>query len=506
MLSRDEGVLGVTAALHAACQAWGMAHAPQLYANSFYARGAALRTLQILVTDVLGSNGVAVLAAALLAAFVAGLPRAPALCICRLRVFARAVSHRMPRVMATAMVVPAIGLCATYVARRSTRGDPSSEASGALASRAMRYSSRPNVLVIAVTSLRADRLTPAIAPRLSALAKSGSRFERAFVSMPSTLPSLVTLFTGRTADHHGVRTMFPSYAACAKNFDALPARLSNAGYVTRVVSDDVDDTFARIDLGFDNVDAKSRGARRSIRERELARAMLFLPFLQSRAGRAFFPALRGIKGGSDPSTLATDARSALASLAEARRKGPAPFFLTVVFSAASDPYAVPAPYYARFSDKTYRGRFKYDFDSSLNSSLALDAKDIAQVRALYNGAVASIDAAVGQILDALVDEGQGGNTIVILTGVHGESLFENGHGQGHGNHLFGDEGVHVPLLKLWRSRSLANCARRRRRGNALRTASGRPASRSRRSVSRSRARRHANGEYLGVRGDGYLAR
>jgi arylsulfatase A-like enzyme len=60
--------------------------------------------------------------------------------------------------------------------------------------------------------------------------------------------------------------------------------------------------------------------------------------------------------------------------------------------------------------------------------------------------VRAVDDAAQSILDALQADGQAGETIVVVTGDHGETLYENGHGQGHGDHLFGDEGTHVPLV------------------------------------------------------------
>ena len=50
------------------------------------------------------------------------------------------------------------------------------------------------------------------------------------------------------------------------------------------------------------------------------------------------------------------------------------------------------------------------------------------------------------MLDALEADGIAKNTIVVVTGDHGETLYDHGHGQGHGDHLFGDEGTHVPLV------------------------------------------------------------
>ncbi len=75
-----------------------------------------------------------------------------------------------------------------------------------------------------------------------------------------------------------------------------------------------------------------------------------------------------------------------------------------------------------------------------------DASDERQVQALYDGAVLAIDDAAQGILDALATDGMAKKTIVVVTGDHGETLYDHGHGQGHGDHLFGDEGTHVPLV------------------------------------------------------------
>jgi arylsulfatase A-like enzyme len=68
------------------------------------------------------------------------------------------------------------------------------------------------------------------------------------------------------------------------------------------------------------------------------------------------------------------------------------------------------------------------------------------VRGLYDGAVSAIDAAAQGILDAVEGDGISRSTIVVVTADHGETLYDHGHGQGHGDHLFGDEGTHVPLV------------------------------------------------------------
>jgi choline-sulfatase len=70
-------------------------------------------------------------------------------------------------------------------------------------------SSRPSVLLITIDTLRPDALgwvagtneTPAI----DALAREGARFRTAVTTVPLTLPSHVSLMTGRLPHHHGVR-------------------------------------------------------------------------------------------------------------------------------------------------------------------------------------------------------------------------------------------------------------------------------------------------------------
>jgi arylsulfatase A-like enzyme len=71
---------------------------------------------------------------------------------------------------------------------------------------------------------------------------------------------------------------------------------------------------------------------------------------------------------------------------------------------------------------------------------------VAQERALYDGAVANIDEAVGRLLAAIDRRRLGDRTIIALTADHGEGLHENERGRGHGDHLFGDERTHVPLV------------------------------------------------------------
>ncbi len=428
----------VVVALHTLATLHAMARAPQLYATRFYARGGASRTVQVLVTDVLGPGGVLALGALAVLLYVAG-PGG------RTWLF-RPVLARVARFWGGARGLVSGAAAASLVTLGSWRADDAASparAAGvvARAPAASRDPQRPlNVLILAADSLRADRITPRTSPNLEALAARSTRFDRAYVSVPRTFSSWVNILTGRHAHHHGVRSMFPRWEDRAKDFDALPHRLGRAGYATEVVGDYAADIFGRVDLGFARVDTPSFDFRQMLRQRGLERETPLLPFLHSHAGRALFPVLKELSHAADAELLADDTIAALE-----RRRG-APFFLTVFFSTAHFPYAAPAPYYRAFTDPGYRGRYKYHKPVGLGGELPPDEADIAQIRALYDGAVLSIDAAMGRVLRALEVLGLADDTLVLVTADHGETLYDSDHGQGHGDHLFGDEGTHVPLL------------------------------------------------------------
>ena len=435
--------LGIEAAL----VMWAMADSPQLYAARWYAMGGLARTVQIVATDVLGRHGVIALAMV-----VAVIYARPARIV--------ALVRRAPRLAGAAGVAGAVvgvaGAVAAAIALRAgadagRRGDSSVPEPNWLRTEPSRpppagppfAARRPNVLILAADSLRADRLDARVAPTLATLAARGTSFDHAYVSIPRTFPSWVTILTGRHAHHHGIRSMFPTWEERARDFDALPQRLAQAGYATAVVSDYAGDIFGRIELGFGRVDTPTFDFRQLIRQRALERETPLLPVLHSQLGRTLFPVMRELNDAADPRLLAGDVASVMHALSASKDR---PFFLTVFFSTAHFPYAAPAPFYAKYTDPAYRGRFKYHKPVGLGADAPPDAADVTQIRALYDGAVSAVDDAAARILGALEREGLAGDTIVVVTADHGETLYDGGHGAGHGDHLFGDEGTHVPLV------------------------------------------------------------
>lgn len=153
-----------------------------------------------------------------------------------------------------------------------------------------------SVLLVTLDTLRADRVGgwggPAgLTPALDALARRGTVFEEALASVPLTLPSHATLFTGLEPPRHGVHDN-GSYVLPA-DVETLATRLKADGYETGAFVgayvldrrfglargfDHYDDAIARNELGPSVLESERRGG---------AVVDAALAWLRGRSGRVF---------------------------------------------------------------------------------------------------------------------------------------------------------------------------------------------------------------------------
>jgi arylsulfatase A-like enzyme/Flp pilus assembly protein TadD len=242
--------------------------------------------------------------------------------------------------------------------------------------------SGPNVLLVTIDTLRADRVgvygaKDVATPTLDALAARGVLFEQAMASVPLTLPSHASILTGQYPGTHGVR--HNGVFMLAGEAETLAERFDEAGYSTAaVVGAAVLDPEYGLRQGFDVYDAE---------------------FPKERASAAGFY--------ERPAKDVTD--RALAWLAGAR----GPFFLWVHYYDVHAHYRPPPPFSARFA------------------------------RHPYDGEVAYVDQELGRLLAGLGDA-QLANTIVAVTADHGEGLGE--HGEDSHTYFIYDSVLHVPMI------------------------------------------------------------
>lgn len=183
--------------------------------------------------------------------------------------------------------------------------------------------SRPVVLVT-IDTLRADRLTPAIAPELAAFADTGVRFTTARTAVPLTLPAHATLLTGQLPPSHGVHV---NGQTLADDVPTLATALKAAGYRTAAfVGAYVLDRRFGLSRGFDTYDDRVTRDWRASDRLEAER----------------------------PAAAVVDA-----ALAWLDRAPAGPFLLWVHLYDPHAPYAPPEPHASRFAGRPYDGEVAY---------------------------------------------------------------------------------------------------------------------------------------------------
>jgi arylsulfatase A-like enzyme len=277
---------------------------------------------------------------------------------------------------------------------------------------------RPNVLVILVDTLRRDRLTPygyrrETSPEIARrLAGAGTVMEDAYSQAPWTLPSVVSMMTGRYPGELLGADM-TGYGIPAGVLTTAE-RLGRAGYET---------------AGF------------------LANPTLHVGAGFERGFRTFYapPAdVEWLRRHADDLN-----RHALPWIA-AYQDQDRPFFLYLHYIDPHDPYDNPEVVGNRSPfEGEYRGPVAGDWVHGIYAGklvLSDPARDIAHLSALYDSEVHYVDRAIGQVLAGLRPEVLA-NTLVVLTADHGEELFDHG-GWKHGQTLY-EEQIHVPLIWRW---------------------------------------------------------
>lgn len=295
----------------------------------------------------------------------------------------------------------------------------------------------PNILLITMDTLRADRLHcygngRVRTPTIDALAKRGVLFERAFASVPITLPSHTTIMTGLYPHQHGVRDngvyrLDPSLVTMAET-------LRDRGYETGAfVSAFVLDRRFRINQGFDHYDDEMAAPLRND-----------APF----ADTAALPehAQRWIATWQQPYQRRAEdtVQRALEWLAD--RDGDRPFFCWVHLFDPHTPYQPPPPWADAYS-AGYTGEMDGTIETFNEKAPVVPGEfrveDIEQMIALYDGEVSYADEWVGKIVQAV--DARDDRTAIIFTADHGEAFGEHGVFWEHMDGIY-VENVHIPLI------------------------------------------------------------
>jgi arylsulfatase A-like enzyme len=264
----------------------------------------------------------------------------------------------------------------------------------------------PNIILISVDTLRADRLgcygypLENATPTFNLFAENGVLFENAYASSPWTLPSHGSMFTGLYPSKHGA---IDESIQLDKQLPLLTEKLKAAGYKTGGF---VSHYYLSKDYGFD------RGFDK------------FVMKLDAPASEITRMASRWIR--------------------DSRKK---PFFAFLHYFDPHTPYNPPR-------------KIKHQFYPEDLPEIKGDTRDVLSVihtkdpverdnmlrglSALYDAEIDTVDRAVATLYEMLQLHKLDQDTMIIVTSDHGEEFFEHGLME-HGFTLY-QEQLHVPLI------------------------------------------------------------
>ncbi len=253
----------------------------------------------------------------------------------------------------------------------------------------------PNILLI-VSEDNGPELgcygdTSARTPNLDRLAAEGVRFDRAFVPQAGCSQSRASLLTGLYPHQHGqIGLATWGFRLYHDEFPTLPALLKNAGFRTGIIGKLHIEPTTPFPFDFKKI-SLSNFSRKN---------------------------------------LADYAKSA----GEFFREGDAPFFLSINFPDAHDPWL-------RQVDGLPESPQDGDQVRAM-SYMGIDPPGMRDMVADYYNSIARLDACFGQLLDELQKSGKADNTLVVYMGDHGADMLR-------GKRTCFDGGIRVPLLVRW---------------------------------------------------------
>lgn len=280
----------------------------------------------------------------------------------------------------------------------------------------------PNLLVLLVDTLRADRLglyggAPSPSPTLDGLAARGLVFDQAMAQSSWTLPSVASLFTGLLPRSHGAVGARSArgdaiYGLLADRLDTWPELALAAGVTTvAVTANPLVSGGTNLVQGFEIVEELpwDAAARRWADASEVNDR--FLAFLDANAGHRFAAWLHYMEP-HDPYRPPDDLRP-----------------------------PVPAgirPALARGDVQAAARRINWEGGAPLGDH------EIAWLARLYDAEITAWDRELGRLLTALAARGVLERTVIVVTSDHGEEFQEHGRLK-HGSQLY-EESIRVPLV------------------------------------------------------------
>lgn len=257
----------------------------------------------------------------------------------------------------------------------------------------------PNVVVISVDTLRADRLgawgyARPVSPNIDRLVREGIRFTNARTVEPLTGPAMASMLTSRHPHEHGA----------TRNALRIRPGLSSVGKILRRHGYATAAFVSNWTLG---------SAQSGLDEH-------FHEYEEVLTSKRWLGLFKEEAEGEDVTA------AVLEWLEEWEEEPSRPFFIWAHYTDPHSPYV---------------------FRRKHANRLGIPGASRASIADRYDTEIAAADAAIGELLEALAASPATAGALVVFTSDHGESFGEHG-AWGHGRNLW-EEAVRIPLAITW---------------------------------------------------------
>jgi arylsulfatase A-like enzyme len=286
----------------------------------------------------------------------------------------------------------------------------------------------PNVLLVIWDAARAQSLSlyggeRPTTPELTRLAQSGTVFDRAFATSSWSLPSHASMYTGRDAHEIEIGRTIP----LDDTYPTLAEVLTRRGYVTGGFTGNL--FYGSRDFGI------GRGFSWYDDEAPVSPMKIATTWSITRLALARWRNHTGDHQ-SVVRRHGDDVRQDFLRWVD-RRNG-RPFFASINFFDAHEPYLAPRPFNLAFAKKQPRYWTGWDRPT--------DPKALRELQTAYESCLLYLDHELGRLIASLRTRGLLDNTLLIITADHGEQFGDHGaHLQGHERSLYASV-LHVPLV------------------------------------------------------------
>lgn len=294
-----------------------------------------------------------------------------------------------------------------------------------LTAKGEKQSSRPNILLIGIETLRADHVGHLgyhrdTTPTFDKLAEEGVAFSRAIATSSWTMPTVMSVLTSL---YPGVHKMTGSQKKLPEGRNTLADILKKNDYVTAAfISNPTLNNRYGFSKGFDLYDDFSVDIELDLNLFE-----------------------KNDKVGLHVHNAKTNEVVNHASIDWLRKNHDKPFFMFVFYFDPHYDYIPPPPFDTVFD---------HNYDGSTDGRGIIGKprppqRDLDHIIALYDGEILYTDSYISKLLGKFTEYGILDDTLIIVFGDHGDEFYEHG-STAHGSSLY-SELTHIPLAFRWPS-------------------------------------------------------